>query len=835
MKYSLIIVLLVIFCFINAADAKVLTNSPLSFETKKWWTNKDIENLHKGDMSSILHQFDLYHKGYLKETELQNRYNNFYLGNGQLGMFVDALGAQTLPFIIDSANLEYPTYVDRDAIDVTIGQYKSAELKSGSYHYGTSQQPTINYNESWIKTKWHEHGNTYGRGHLSIRNSIFPTINNFFEANNNSISNYTQYLSLWNNSCVTEFTYKQQLQVQITSYTHWTNNRVAVFHYKIKNISAKPVNAGCVAEPFVSYHGQRINLSKINQGSGLNLKEDWLLHRLSVFIGVGGTRNYTVSETGKINIKAPLQPGESATFTLYEGIMTSKNASDPSTAITNEIEQLIKTDYQKVFRSHCNSVHDFWNRSYVLFPWKDLCRLYYQSALIVAGNLRYGDYYPCVSMLTSSSYTGFGWGMDNVPLYDFLMQTGWADYVLNVFKHFRNTMPSDSANYGSQLNYSFGPQPWKTMVCNSSGNYAYLMHQYYSITGDTAYLNKILYPQLKSMCNFWAGYANNAGGSYGLWTREKYNNQTWEVHTYDELVFKYGKNYQWGESDDVFDAVAPAKWTLEATSALAKKLNTDNTLRLKWEACNNKLMLPQSDSFYLTYHNRTDFLHYPPDPFPKRTVMACAQFNGVYPTFLSDMDTARLLNTYRAIKNNDLLDWNFNYNLQLYDVLARLKKPKELEWLMTKSKLNLRDRLDTAEYNSFSENGEGKGAGYFLMPYGMLDVSINEMLLQSFNDTLHIFSCIMPMFRQQPLIFKNLSAKNGFTVSGFWDKGKVQHINILSVNGNICILEIPENWKAVYVYSGKDKVETKIPRFRNCSNKISLNSAHSVEKRLIAI
>lgn len=127
----------------------------------------------------------------------------------------------------------------------------------------------------------------------------------------------------------------------------------------------------------------------------------------------------------------------------------------------------------------------------------------------------------------------------------------------------------------------------------------------------------------------------------------------------------------------------------------------------------------------------------------------------------------------------------------------------------TKSKLNLRDRLDTAEYNSFSENGQGKGAGYFLMPYGMLDVSINEMLLQSFNDTLHVFPCVMPMFSQQPLLFKNLRAKNGFTVSGLWYKGKVQHINILSVNGIICTLKIPENWKAVYMYRGNDKVEIK--------------------------
>ncbi|GET28873.1 glycoside hydrolase family 95-like protein [Prolixibacter sp. SD074] len=769
----------------------------------------------KGDLSGILNQFDMYHNGFLKETSLQNRYNNYYVGNGQLGMFVDALGAQSLPFIIDSKNLEYPEAADRDAIDVSIGNYKSSELLSALYHYGTSQQPTINYNESWVKSKWHEHGNEYGRGQLSIRNSIFPTIDNVFEANDTAITNYKQRMNLWNNCCITEFTYKQQLQVQITSYASWANNRVAVFHYKIKNISRKHVNAGCVAEPIVSYHGQRFNFTKAGKGLALHLKEDWLLHELSVYLEVSGIRTYTANETGKITVNSPLNPGDSSSFTIYQGIVTSKNASDPVLANTKEVDRLVKTNYDKVFKDHCNSVHEFWNRSYVLLPWKDLCKLYYRSALIIAGNLRYGDYYPCVSMLTSSSYTGFGWGMDNVPVYDFLMQTGREDYVLNVFKHFRKTMPTDSGNYGNQLNYSFGPNPWGTMVCSSSGNYAYLMHEYFSVTGDTTFLNNILYPQLKSFCNFWSGFANNEGGSYGFWTRERYNNKDWEVHTYDEPVFKYGINYHWGESDDVIDAVAPAKWTLETTAGLAKKMNVDTKLRAKWEDCNSRLILPQTDSFYLTYRNRTDSLAYNPDPFPKREVAACAQFNCVYPTFLDNMDTTKVFNTYRVIKNKDLLGWNFNYNLQLYDVVARLKMPEELEWLLTKSKINIRDRLDSAEYNTFSEFGQGKGAGYFLMPYGMLNVSINEMLLQSFNDTLQVFPCIMPAFVQKPLLFRNLQANKGFRVSATWENGKTQNIEILSRNGNVCVIKVPENWTYISVYNGNKRTEIKADKSKN--------------------
>lgn len=341
------------------------------------------------------------------------------------------------------------------------------------------------------------------------------------------------------------------------------------------------------------------------------------------------------------------------------------------------------------------------------------------------------------------------------------------------------------------------------------------MHQYYSITGDTSFLNNILYPQLKSFSNFWAGFANNAGGSYGFWTREKYNNKNWQVHSYDERVYTYGKNYNWGESDHVIDAVAPAKWTLETTAALAKKMNVDSELRGKWIATNDRLSLPQTDSYYLTYRNRTDVDNYLPDPFPKRNVSALAQFNTIYPTFISNLDTVKLLNTYRAIKNDDGFGWNFNYNLQLYDIAARLKMPEELEWLLTKSKLNIRDRLDAAEYNTFSEHGQGHGAGYFLMPYAMLNVSVNEMLLQSFNDILEVFPCVMPMFVQKPLIFKNLQAKNGFSVSATWNSGKTQNIEILSRNGNVCVLKIPQNWTNISVYNGNQKAEIKSDKSGN--------------------
>jgi hypothetical protein len=797
-----------LFCILTlivlSAFSQNQTKSGFSYETGKWWTDKELEDCQKGDLSGILRQFDVLHEGYPKETRLQNRYNNFYIGNGQIGMIVDPLGAQCLPYILDSANVFDIHFTDREGIDLSIGQYLSAGMDTKPYYFGRNQNPTINYNESWVKTQWGEHGNTHGRGHLSIRNSIFPTIDKQFEASNATISNYSQKLNLWDNSVTTRFVYKKQLLVEITSYTHWGKNRVAVFSYTLKNISKKVINAGCIAEPFVSYYKNRLSVTPTKTGLALHVKEPWLLHELAMEWGVSGVKSFKTEDKGRINIETPLKEGETTTFTIYQSINTAINTTDPLKAAKLEISGLIGRPHEKVFGEHKEKVHEFWGKSFILLPWKELSRLYYQSSLMVASNLRYGTYYPCVSTLTNSSYTGFGWGMDNVPSYEYLMLSGRADYVVNVFKHFRNTMPADPNDMGEQLNYSFDAMPWRNMVCNSSGNYAYLMHRYISITGDSVQTEKILYPILRSFCNFWTGYANNAGGSYGFWTREKYNGREWDVHTYDEPVFEYAKNYRWGESDNVFDVVAPAKWTLEKTIELSRQLKKDSLQSIKWADCNKRLILPQSDSFYLTYKNRTDVEGYLPDPFPNRQVGACAQFNGIYPSFLTGIDTAKLYNTYRAIKNNPSFSWNFNYNLQLYDIMARLKQARELEWLMFKSGLNIKDRLDTIEYFVFSESGLSQGAGYFLMPYAMLNVSVCEMLLQSFSDTVEVFPCIMPCLAKFPIVFSDLTANNGFKVSGVWDKGKVQSITIKSGLGRKCDLKLPENWSSVVVLEGNN-------------------------------
>lgn len=65
------------------------------------------------------------------------------------------------------------------------------------------------------------------------------------------------------------------------------------------------------------------------------------------------------------------------------------------------------------------------------------------------------------------------------------------------------------------------------------------------------------------------------------------------------------------------------------------------------------------------------------------------------------------------------------------------------------------------------------------------------------------------MFVQKPLLFKNLQANNGFSVSATWNNGKTQNIEIESRNGNICTLRTPQNWKNISVRNGNRKVELK--------------------------
>ena len=78
----------------KTVSAPMDLNSDIEYNYERWWSDADEAALERGDYSSVLSRFDFIHTSFPRDGEAQkNHFNNFYLGNGQIGMMIDPFGA----------------------------------------------------------------------------------------------------------------------------------------------------------------------------------------------------------------------------------------------------------------------------------------------------------------------------------------------------------------------------------------------------------------------------------------------------------------------------------------------------------------------------------------------------------------------------------------------------------------------------------------------------------------------------------------------------------------------------------------------------------------------
>jgi len=787
-------------------------NSEFSYDNSLWYNTSTVKHLNNGDYTEFLSEFDFVHDSIPKNLNQDYEFSGFYLGNGQLGMIVDPFGSQSMPYHL----MQYVPFW-RSGLDSIIGATKSNGIESELWYFKNNTFPCISTVETWVKDKSvNSQGNEYGRGFLGVRLSAFPTINNVFDPS--KIDNYSQRLVLSSNQCITAFTYDKRVEVRILSYTSWKENSAIVYNVELTNISDEEIKVGFVAEPIVSFRAKQLEFTSNYKQLSLTIPAttDGLVY--NHYLNLGATCNDKILKCSNKNItdSYTLKRGEKRNYAAYFTIHCSTDKSITQSMAAKSVTELIAKGSKKVNDEHIKEVNDFWRQFYVLLPWKDLCKIYYRNILISVGNFRFGNYPSGVSMLANPSYFGLSYGMDDMPAYELLMQLGRTDYLANVVNYFGKTMPEDSDNKGNVLNYDFDIYPWRTYIlCNTPGNYTWLLYEYYRHTHDEKFLRETLYPMMRNISNFYTGYAGEINGKYGLWTGKQYKDKRWVILTYDEKVFTKAKEgYSWGEADNPTDVVGPAKLALDLTIKIAQKLGVDEDLVPKWQSCYDRLEIPQNDKYYLQFLDRPDGKGLGVDDFPNRGIMTSALFNLIYPTPLKTND-AKLENCYFAMKDTlkSHFEWDFNYNQQLWAAVGRMRLGKEMEWLMTKSKMRLGDALHK-DGMMFGELSNGRGSGYFFMPYAMIPASINEMLMQSYDGVIKVFPALFPGFKGHDLSFMGLHALDGFIVSAKQNNGETSTIEITSKLGNSCTLEVPLSWDNVVV------TDTKSGRKVNASSRI---------------
>ena len=412
----------------KTVSAPMDLNSDIEYNYERWWSDADEAALERGDYSSVLSRFDFIHTSFPRDGEAQkNHFNNFYLGNGQIGMMIDPFGAQALPYDAhgEKKDEELKKKFRSNCISPLLGTITSAEVKAEAWKFRRNTNPSIANIESWVtdeKLKGAEIHQVYTRGFFSSRASVFPVIDGNFDPS--KIDGYEQRLELWNNLCRTTFVYDRRVRVVVTSFTSWHSNRIAVFHVELENISDGVVEVGVVAEPITVLDGERLGFK--SKGNLLRLKvekgalnqhgnREGLYHEHALTMGAMADGKRVNPENATFHSSKKLGSKEKTQFTSCFSITTDLDHERPVDESERQMSDAIQKGYGVLLAEHKEAVHAFWRTSFVLLPWEDLCKVYYRSSIIVAGNMRGSRYTPTVSMLTNPSYFGYGWGMDNQP------------------------------------------------------------------------------------------------------------------------------------------------------------------------------------------------------------------------------------------------------------------------------------------------------------------------------------------------------------------------------------------------------------------------------------
>ena len=735
------------------------------------------------------------------ETNMIPYYNNFYLGNGHMDMYVDAVGSQSLPYLID----EHRNFVYVDGTDQSAGEPHSALLNMAPLYYQTNTHPVINANDNWAKQAYNEFNNAYGRGQFAFRMSFLPAISGAFDVQRTS--DHRQTLELFDNICRTEFLYDEKLEVSVESFVSWAENRLVVFHMTIRNISSTEQNSSIHMEPIIVWHGKRRNflLTDLSESLIFHSNDKNLLFPTVVMATMQSAYKIYFNDKEAILVKQ-LKPNEEISATAYAVMLNTDTSANYKNVAEEILRRAQKRGYENVREEHVSKVLEFWSDWRVIFPDKMLDCTYHRNALIIAGNLRGAKYYPSVSTVAGSSYAGVGWGMDNVVLYDFIMQINKAPYTKNVYRYLKECVPDWGLVEGAQFDYCFDHNPIsEKMVANTSPNYAWLMYAYYRYTGDESFLEEIAFPVMRSVCNFIAGFAREKEGRYGLWNKTVYQGRMWRVHSYDEFIHRVSK-YDYADGDNVIDVIAPMRSVLKETIALADRFGVSEAELNNWQECFERLPVPQNEKYYLTFEG----LEYK-DEFPARDVMSAATASLIYPMEMPELEHKKLERTLRMLFEVEKHGGTFfnvhNYNLVLWPTIARMRMTAFMHWLITESPLSYKKAIyNRAGDGMMLNETQGGGAGYFMMSYGNINSALNHMLLSSYDGTIRVFPTLGDHWEENNARFEGLSAFGGYTVSSCMSEGTVEEIEIYSRYHGVCRVECPSGWVNAVICSDGEEV-----------------------------
>ncbi len=417
------------------------------------------------------------------------------------------------------------------------------------------------------------------------------------------------------------------------------------------------------------------------------------------------------------------------------------------------IEKAVNSDYEESLKKTNRFWNEFFNKSQVTIPEKEIEKLY-NGSLYLAGccmDSKKRSFNGCEIFLRAGE-------TDSAP--DIKIQPYYGVFASNHPELADSFIEDAAGDKAEEALKGFNPV-------------IFAMRYRYGVSRE--YLENKIYPYLKRTGELYKKYLVKEKGKYiikaqgaedifSISEREKNGDNNTALLGLYKLVYKslseisedLNKKSEREEYKEIYTCLSPYPLCIKRGKKCFKV--SEKNSGIKKSPYVLKHIFPASDSFL---------------PFDKKLLKIC---RNTY--FLRD----------RRFDDTEAADYHI--------CGARLKvKPEFLTEGLTKN-------IEKKIMENMIYNGRSGAAAYFSLITG----TVNEMLLQSYDGVIRIFPCFN---KENNASFKNLRAEGGFLVSAGIKGGKLTEYKIKSLYGGKCRAEVSENVKiSVQAKNGK-KVKFK--------------------------
>ncbi|MCG2660953.1 MAG: hypothetical protein L6437_12000 [Kiritimatiellae bacterium] len=776
---------------------------------KRWDSKAARTKINKGDYADFLKRFNFVHGEFpLASFPKERQWFPFYIGNGDLGMLLDPLGTNTLSFKFEYA-------------------------QNG---WGNNAWPILSANDAFLhrdpyqdckKDVWtgKPGKNSPVRG-LKVQvdaGPVFEESDGLYER----ISGYHQEMELWDGICRTRFLYDKGLEIQVDSWLSWSDTRVGAIRYSIINKSHDSREISLHNRLVCKYYGADI---VFRETQGFQYAEvPTQVCKIGLAYACVGERNNKYPSEEKIM----LGKGEKAERIFYFSLASDAVKGVLPEDAVRHAGEVKGRGYAASFNKHAETVHDFWKKWWVMVPDENIAELYYKSMWIIAGCV--GNYYPPnPTTIANPSYHGRWFGDYDIP-YHVLIQTGHFDRVSKTEDFLFSALPKDRekgfhctgadqcVHIYEDLSINNELANCDNAISAQQGWLPWMFYTHYRLTGDKTFLKEKAYPLMKASCIFIAATVSKTTEGYEYLGVKDGKAQS--LYSVDERWICAQLSSTKKPVDNPADIMTAVKWTLQTTAVVADMLGIDKEKANRWREISSGLVIPQNDKHYIGCKG---------DDLDKREgVFVPAILMGVYPIPL--IEDEKIERTYLIIKaklHSAFQAWNKG----MWQQVARMRLSGELDDLMYNSHWRWNSGLSIDKVQLCESAGEDRypdhGSYYYLEIHAVVVGAVNEIMLQSHNGIIKIFPCLPTRWKDENVAFSGLLAEVGFRVSSKYEKGDIPQVEVESLAGSKCRLELPLNWNGILIKDNnnqqipykKEKVKTRIDGMEHMVDVIEFNT-----------